>query len=139
VERAKQFPEARYISLESYRKTGQPVRTTVWLVEDAGQIYVRTDPRSGKVKRIRRNSQVRVAPANYNGQTTGEWVDGEARFVTGEESSRVLGLFSQKYGLQFRLMTGMARVRGIPPMQVISINLKHETGGAQAATVPSEP
>lgn len=121
------FSETKYIVLESYRRNGEPVQTTVWLVTDAGLVYIRTDPRSGKVKRIRRNPLVRIAPANISGQVSGDWVDGEARLVGGEESERILELFGKKYGLQYKLIMGMARVRRLPPLQVISIALKERT------------
>jgi len=116
-----QFSKARYISLETYRKTGAPVATTVWVVVDGGTVYIRTDPRSGKVKRIRRNPRVRLAPANSRGQATSPWEGGMATFVEGPTSERILDLFKKKYGLQFRLVGSMARLRGIP-MQVIAIS-----------------
>jgi len=100
------------ISLETYRKTGAAVRTTVWLVEDGGLIYIRTAPTSGKVKRMRRNPRVRVAPCDFWGKLKGEWVDAEVRRVTEEESKKAKGLFLKKYGLQIRLLGVLARLTG---------------------------
>ena len=123
MERTKRFSDARYISLETYRKSGDPVRTTVWVVEDAGVVYVRTGPRSGKVKRIRRNPHVRLAQSSFRGKLSGEWVDGEARLVEGEESGRILELFRNKYGLQLRLLGWLGRLSRSPRQQSVIVGI----------------
>ena len=112
METAKQFSDARYISLETFRKSGVGVRTTVWLVEDGGVLYFRTDPKSGKAKRIRLNPHVRVARSDMGGNVKGAWVDGEAGQVDEKESDRVRDLFRKKYGLQIRLLGGISRLTG---------------------------
>jgi hypothetical protein len=126
LERAKQFSDARYISLETYRKSGDPVRTTVWVVEDAGVVYVRTSPRSGKVKRIRRDPHIRLVQTNLRGKVSGEWADGDAQFVEGEESGRVLELFRRKYGLQLKLLGWLGRMSRSPQQQwtIIGITVR---------------
>ena len=110
MERAKQFSGGQYISLETYRRTGAPVRTTVWLVEEKGTIYVRTGPNSGKVKRIRHDPHVRIARTDLRGNIRGEWADGRARFLGEEESERIMVFFRRKYGLQIKLLGWIARV-----------------------------
>jgi len=133
VQAAGQFSRARNISLETYRKSGDPVRTTVFVVEENGVCYVRTDPRSGKAKRIRRNPLVRLVPSDMRGNVKGVWVDGEARFVEGDETRRILGLFRKKYGAQLSLLQVWHKIRKMPPYAVISIRLI--SGGAN----PSMP
>jgi hypothetical protein len=112
LELAKQFSDARYISLETFRKNGASVKTTVWLVEDGGVLYFRTDPKSGKAKRIRLNPHVRVARSDMGGNVKGAWVEGEAKQVDEKESDRVRTLFRKKYGLQIRLLGGLSRLSG---------------------------
>jgi len=103
LNQAEHFTKASYISLETYRRNGEPVRTPVWVVEDGGVLYVMTDPTSGKIKRIRHDKHVRVAKADMRGNVNGEWADGEATLVNEKESSRIQGLFRKKYGVQIRL------------------------------------
>jgi hypothetical protein len=126
----KEFSDARYISLETFRKSGVAVRTTVWLVEDGGLLYVRTDPKSGKAKRIRLNPHVRVAKSDMGGNIKGEWVDGEARQVDEEESDRVRKLFKKKYGLQIGLFGAISRLSGghMNDSLVLSIQLAKAHG-----------
>ena len=56
----------RYLSITSYKHDGRGVATPVWLVVRDGRLLVETDAASGKVKRIRRNPQVRVAAKGRN-------------------------------------------------------------------------
>jgi len=109
---AVQLTQARYISLETYRKSGVGVRTTVWLVEDGGVLYIRTDPKSGKAKRIRLNPHVRVAESDFFGNVKGGWADGEAERLDEAKVDGVRKLFMKKYGLQIRLLHWVSRLTG---------------------------
>jgi PPOX class probable F420-dependent enzyme len=73
------FSGHRYLNIETYRKSGVAVRTPVWFAEKDGQLYLYTLADSGKVKRIRKNPRVRVAPSDIKGNPLGEWREGEAR------------------------------------------------------------
>jgi len=88
----------KYISLTTCRKSGKPVATPVWFVEKEGKICVWTQSNSGKVKRLRNNSNVTVVPCTMRGKVIGATVEGIARFVSpqGKEEVRLLPL--AKYG-----------------------------------------
>lgn len=94
------FAGQKYLSLESYRKDGSPVRTPVWFAQDNGTLYVYTEENSGKMKRIRRNPRVRIAPCDMRGKITGDWVDAEARICAPEEAARGNRLLDRKYWLK---------------------------------------
>jgi Pyridoxamine 5'-phosphate oxidase len=66
-----QFDHEKVISVETYRKNGEPVRTPVWFIKENGTLIVHTADTSGKAKRIRRNSKVRVAPSHFRGEPKG--------------------------------------------------------------------
>ena len=99
-----QFAGEKCISIETYRKTGDPVRTPVWFVEENGELFVRTDSDTGKMKRIRNNPRVRVATCNMRGSIKGAWVDGEARTIDTESSEHIFSLLKKKYGLTYRII-----------------------------------
>jgi uncharacterized protein len=103
-DKSSQFSVEKYICVETYRKTGNPVRTPVWFVEENGELFFRTDSDAGKVKRIRNNPRVRIATCNIRGNVKGEWVGGEARRVDSETSQHVFSLLQKKYGLMYRLV-----------------------------------
>ncbi|MCS7126251.1 MAG: PPOX class F420-dependent oxidoreductase [Aigarchaeota archaeon] len=94
-----QLKEAKFICLETYKRSGEPVRTPVWFTVENGLIYFHTSSKSGKVKRLRRNPSVRVAPCSRFGRITGDWFKGEALMVEGEESKRLVELINSRLGL----------------------------------------
>ena len=104
------FTGEKTICIESYRKTGVAVRTPVWFAEENGELLVRSDSRTGKVKRIRNNPKVRVAPCTFGGTLKGDWVDGEARLLEHERSEHVFNLLKKKYGLSYRSVRLVQRV-----------------------------
>jgi PPOX class probable F420-dependent enzyme len=95
-----QFSGQKYISLETYRRNGQGVKTPVWFVLYNGAFYVYTEADSGKVKRIRNNPQVRVAVCNIRGDVKGQWLDATASIVEGDERIAADRLLDRKYFLK---------------------------------------
>lgn len=87
----------RYLSLATYRRDGAPVATPVWFVEDNAVLLVQTDAASGKVKRIRRNPNVRVALCTASGRLLGPEVAATAVLLEPSETRRVARLIQQKY------------------------------------------
>jgi len=98
----------KYINLETYKKSGQPIRTPVWFMIDNNQVYVVTSAGTGKAKRLRNNPSVRIVPSGYNGEPKGEWIGGKGRFASGSEAEHAIQLRKKKYGMQARLV-GMFR------------------------------
>jgi PPOX class probable F420-dependent enzyme len=89
--------QGRYLSITSYKRDGQGVATPVWFVQRDGRLLVETDAASGKVKRIRRNPQVRVAVCNAGGRLRGEQVPAVAQILPGSEIGAVERLIADKY------------------------------------------
>jgi PPOX class probable F420-dependent enzyme len=102
----------RYILLETYRKDGTAVRTPVGFVEDGDTLVFRTIATTGKVKRIRNNPQVRLAPSTGRGEPLGEWMDASAAILPPAENDRVRQLIIARYGLIWRMLELMNRARG---------------------------
>ena len=96
----------KYINLETFSKNGEAMRTPVWFVVDGERIYVRTVADSGKVKRIRRNGRINLAPCKMDGTLLGEWKPVLAREVSdGDVAKKVDRLLDQKYGLMKKLFS----------------------------------
>jgi uncharacterized protein len=94
------FGNQKYISLETFKKNGEGVKTPVWFVLNDGALYVYTEADSWKVKRIRNNPGVRVAPCNIRGVVKGPWVDAVASIVDGDERRVADKLLDRKYFLK---------------------------------------
>ena len=121
MDKLAQFANQQFINVETFRKNGQGVPTPVWFVQDGDTLYVRTVDGSGKVKRIRNNPRVRVTPCDVGGKPKGEWVEGQARFASADESKKVNGLLSRKYGLMKVMFELMGTFQG-RKYTVIAIN-----------------
>lgn len=94
------FKNQSYLNLETCKKNGQTVPTPVWFVERDGALYVRTEAQAGKVKRIRNNPQVRIAPCGSRGELKGEWVAAGAQLVDDEATpAHINAMLNKKYGL----------------------------------------
>jgi hypothetical protein len=95
----------KYLNLETYRKSGKGVRTPVWFAAapadtataNIPKLYVYTTADSGKAKRIRQNSVVKIAPCDARGNVTGQWIDARAEIVGSEEFVRGMQLINRKY------------------------------------------
>jgi uncharacterized protein len=87
----------KYASLTTFRKNGTAVPTPVWFAEDGGMIYVMTRGDSVKVKRIRNNPDVRVAPCTIRGKITGPEFAGRARILPEEEWGPARSAIQAKY------------------------------------------
>jgi PPOX class probable F420-dependent enzyme len=105
------FQEGKYISLETFKKNGAGVKTPVWYVLHNAKFYAYTEADSWKVKRIRNNSRVRVAPCDMRGNVKGDFIEGRAQLITGEEEKMANELLDRKYFLKkiFNLMTKLNR------------------------------
>jgi PPOX class probable F420-dependent enzyme len=94
----------KYCLLVSYRRSGEPVPTPVWFgLDGEGRLYVRTGADAAKVRRIRANARVLVAPANARGRPTGPLAEGTARILPAEEWERAERALRASYGLGRRL------------------------------------
>jgi PPOX class probable F420-dependent enzyme len=120
-DKLEQFAGQQYLSLESFRKNGQGVQTPVWFAEGDGVFYIYTLVNSYKVKRIRNNPRVRIAPCDVRGKVKGEWVDATARILDQAGDRRTHELLKRKYGFFKRILDLLAKLRG---NQRISISIQ---------------
>ena len=112
TDRLAPFRNQKYINIETFRRDGRGVKTPVWFVlRENGVFYVYTEAASWKVKRIRNNPRVRVAPCKMRGDVTGAWQAASAQIVNGEEEQAANRLLDRKYFLKrvFNLLTRLNR------------------------------
>jgi uncharacterized protein len=97
----------RYISLTTFKRDGTPVSTPVWVVSDDGRrLLVWSAAKTWKVRRLRRNPEVLVAPSNFRGKERGEPVRATARVI---DDPGIDALLRQKYGWQKRALDWVNR------------------------------
>ena len=105
--------EARYVNLETFRKNGTGVQTPVWVARAGDELGIFTNGDSYKVKRLRRNTQVRIAECGVRGALKGPWHDGTARLVEDQAGQQaILAALRKKYGWQMWLADVGGRLGG---------------------------
>src|ERR671911_1101768 len=75
------------VLLTTLRRDGTPVKTPVNIAVDGDRAFIRTWATAGKVKRIRNNPEVTIAPCTARGRPIGPAIPARARVLTGEESA----------------------------------------------------
>jgi len=107
-----EFASAKYMNLETYRRSGDRIRTPVWFVQSGELLFFLTRADSGKVKRLRHNPELKVASCKMNGEVTGNWHSAQAIPVEANEAiEAVKTLFDQKYGAAVKLSLAFSRLK----------------------------
>lgn len=97
----------RYVSLTTFKKDGTTASTPVWVVSDDGErLLVWSAATTWKVRRLRRNPRVLVAPCSFRGRERGKPVAGQARIVG---DVPIDDLLREKYGWQKRALDFLNR------------------------------
>ncbi|HTZ86432.1 MAG TPA: PPOX class F420-dependent oxidoreductase [Solirubrobacteraceae bacterium] len=85
--------------LVTYRRDGTPVPTPVWAAPGpGGLLYVRSERASGKLKRLRNDSRLLVAPCTVRGKPLGAPFEARARELAGEEEHVAERALVARYG-----------------------------------------
>jgi len=71
----------KYCLLVTYKRSGDAVPTPVWFGLGDGKLYVRSEANVAKVKRIRNDPRVRIAPCSVRGKPLGPPAEGRARVL----------------------------------------------------------
>jgi PPOX class probable F420-dependent enzyme len=93
-----------YCLVATYKRSGEPVATPLWYgVDDEGRVYFRTYAGAVKLKRIRNNPRVRVAPSTMRGKPKGLSAEGTARVLDSSEEPHAEEAIQSNYGLFRRI------------------------------------
>jgi PPOX class probable F420-dependent enzyme len=79
------FDKTRQIVLVTFKRSGEAMPSPINHGVADGKIYVRTDASTGKIKRIRNNPRVLVAPSGLRGKPKAPAVAGLARILPESE------------------------------------------------------
>ncbi len=124
--------DGKYLSITSFRRDGTGVATPVWFVNDDGRLLVETDSASYKVRRIRRNGSVRIAPCTATGRLRAGPLKAHAELLPDSELPRVDRLIRRKYRIDRVLVLPIYRAveavrrRGRPAGKTIVVAITPE-------------
>ena len=125
--------DGQYINLTTFKRDGTGVSTPVWFAVDGGKLYIYSNLNAGKMKRVRKNSSVEVAPCDLRGKPTGPPVAARAIELPESSGSYVHGLLNRKYGWKKRILTAGAvipeflRIRKRKPDGYIEVSFSDGT------------
>ena len=118
----------RFVSLTTFRRSGEAVSTPVWVARDGVSLVVLTPAGSGKVKRLRHDPRVEIRPCGRFGKVA----DGVAP-VTGtaelrahaDDVERARTTIRRSYPIESRLVLGIERLverlRGRPRTERLAL------------------
>lgn len=93
------FVENKTVLLTTYRKDGTPVSAPVSMAVDRDRAFIRTPEKAGKVKRLRNNPVLAVAPSTMRGTPTGTAIRARAQEVHDDTWKHAGHLLRRKHPL----------------------------------------
>jgi uncharacterized protein len=97
----------KYALVVTFKRSGEAVPTPVWFgLDDRGRLYFRTGAEVAKLRRMRNNPRVLVAPCTVRGKPRGASVEGTARELPKDEWEHAEAAIQSNYGLGRRLYEG---------------------------------
>ena len=105
--------DSRFVSLTTFRRSGAPVSTPVWVARDGESLVVLTPVGSGKVRRLRHDPRVEIRPCGRFGAVAGD-VESVAAIAEVREADvdvlRARATIRRAYPIESRLVLGIERL-----------------------------
>ena len=118
----KNFTEAEYINLITYKRDKSSVTTPVWVADFSNSLVVTTSLNAGKVKRVRNNGKATIYITNQNGsKKLSESLDLKATLIEDLDlKKQATDLIRKKYGMMAKIiMKGPDEKRAIIKLEEI--------------------
>jgi uncharacterized protein len=113
------FINQRNVLFTTYRRDGTPVGTPVHIAVEDDRAFIRTWDRTWKLKRIRNNPEVQIAPSTIRGKPTGPAIQARARVLSDDESVHAGQLLAHKYPILHGILIPLFhRLRGYKTMHI---------------------
>jgi uncharacterized protein len=120
--------DARFVSLTTFRRSGEPVSTPVWIGRDGGALVVLTPAGSGRVRRLRHDPRVEIRPCGRFGKVP-DGVQPVAATAELREApadvEQARATIRRTYPLESRLVLGIERLverlRGRPRTERLAL------------------
>lgn len=115
-----------FVSLTTFRRSGDAVSTPVWIARDGEDLIAITPSDSGKVKRIKNSERVELRPCTRRGKVSVDAVPvpAVASIETGDALERGTAVIKKKYGFEFRafMLVEFIIARGRKPRVLLRIS-----------------
>jgi len=105
--------DEHFVSLTTFRKSGEAVSTPVWIAREGDDLLVTTPAMSGKVKRLRNSPRVEMRPCDRMGKVRegAPVVAGNAVIESGDEvTARLNDIFLAKFRTEYKVFMFIERL-----------------------------
>ena len=107
------------ILLTRYRRDGTPVSTPVNIVVDGDRAFVRTFDTAWKLKRIRNNPTLKIAPSTARGKPAGPAIRTRAGVFGGTEADHASHMLNRKHPILHGILVPLAhRLQGYKTIHI---------------------
>ena len=111
----------KYCLVASYKRSGEAVPTPVWFGLADGKVYLQTEAGAAKVRRIRHDPEVRVAPCTMRGKPRGPAGRGHARVIDQPAEEQIAeAALEANYGLGRKVYR---RLAGASPADTVYLEI----------------
>ena len=93
------FVDQKTIVLTTFRRDGTPVSTPINIAVDGDHAFIRSFAKAWKVRRLRNNPLVELAPSTTLGTATGPAIRARARLLDDRESRTAARALARKHPL----------------------------------------
>ena len=123
-----EIDNAKYVSFVSFRKSGQPVATPVWIASFEDGYGFTIESTSGKAKRLAHTSRATIQACSFKGVITpGATIyNCEASLVMHKRAEEVRDAIARRYGLTYKVFSislwfkdRFGKSKGLPEAAVI--------------------
>ena len=123
-----EIDNAKYVSFVSFRKSGQPIATPVWIAPFEDGYGFTIESTSGKAKRLAHTSRATIQACNVKGVITpGATIyNCEASLVMHKRAEEVRDAIARRYGLTYNVFSislwfkdRFGKSKGLPEAAVI--------------------
>ena len=123
-----EIDNAKYVSFVSFRKSGQPVATPVWIAPFEDGYGFTIESTSGKAKRLAHTSRATIQACSFKGVITpGATIyNCEASLVMHKRAEEVRDAIARRYGLTYKVFSislwfkdRFGKSKGLPEAAVI--------------------
>ncbi len=92
-----------FVLLTTFGKSSVGVPTAMWFAHEQGKLYMVTGRTSGKIKRIRNNSRVLLAPCDLMGKVLGPEIEASAHELPVAQHAHADALLAEKYREEYEM------------------------------------
>jgi len=100
----------RTISLTTYYKSGKGVATPVEFIRKNDSLYVSTRKDSYKIKRLRNNTDAKIAPCTLRGKLKGPEIKVQVRIIPKEEEEFAIETMKEALNLLYKIVIGLSKL-----------------------------